>query len=620
MMSEDKDNQILKIPNIGVPGVGRLLIKRRRILVILVLVAAVIVVPTVLIAMKAANSVSGDDELSTFTVRRDNLTVKLTESGSIRARNTIEIRSQREKDAVIINIVPEGTYITQEDVDNGKVLVELDAASLKEQLTQREMDLASTEAGYTQAKEGHEIQKKQNESDITASDLRVKFGLIDLRKYLGDSVAEKVVANDETSSEDIDNIAKLVDDAQLGGDALQRLRALTEDISLKEQTFKLAESKFIWSEKLFEKKYISENEKEADSLDKDRKEISWKQAQTATDLFKKYEFPKQAVQLLSNYNEAKRALDRANASARSRLAQTKATLKGYEAEVRSRQWRLNKTVEQIEVSIIKAPATGLVTYGGSGRKRHGPIEAGSTVHERQTIITLPDMSKMTASIAVHESSVDKVRPGQRATIVMDAFPDKTFYGEVTKVAPLPDRQNKMFGSDMKVYKTEVEIEGTYDFLKPGMSANVEIVVEQLENVLIVPVKVVANRGGKKVCYVVASKPKKREVKIGSFNDTFVQIIDGLESGEKVLLSLPKITGSKDQYGSEPQDEAGSQDKDKISPEKQIKSEAQSQAESESQTQKQLAAVLVGDVVAKLNIFRDIGVLEVRPDGMWEQGS
>jgi HlyD family secretion protein len=489
--------------------------------------------------------------------------VKLTENGSIRARKTIDIKCERDDGGTILNIVPEGTYITQEDVDNGKVLIELDAASLKEELTQRKMDLASAEASYTQAKESHEIQIKQNESDITAADLSVKFGLIDIRKYLGDSVAEKVVANDETSPE------------------------------------------------------------EADSLDKDRKEISWKQAQTATDLFKKYEFPKQAVQLLSNYNEFKRALDRTHASTRSRLAQAEANLKSTESKLRSRQERLNRTKREIAASIIKAPAPGLVTYGGASGKDHyrrGPIEEGSTVHEHQTIITLPDMSKMTASIAVHESSVDKVRPGQRATIVMEAFPDKTFYGEVTKVAPLPDRQDRMFGSELKVYKTEVEIEGTYDFLKPGMSANVEIVVEQLENVLIVPVKVVANRGGKKVCYVVASKPKERQVKTGSFNDTFVQIIDGLESGEKVLLSLPKITGSKDQYGSEPQDEAGSQDKDKISPEKQIRSEAQSQAESEPQNQNQLREALVGHVVAKLNFFRDIGVLQVRPDGMWEEES
>ena len=512
MITEEKKNQTQQIPNIGAPAVGRALMKRRRMWVILISIVCVTGVSMLLLVMKASNSGSADDEFSTFTVRRDNLTVTVTESGSIKARKTVDIKCEREHGATILNIVPEGTYITQEDVDNEMVLVELDAAQVEEELTQREMDLASAEASYTQAKESHLIQKKQNESDVTAADLMVKFGLIDLRKYLGDSVAEKVVTSDETSAEDIGNIAKLVDDPQLGGDALQRLRALTEDISLKEQTFKLAESKFIWSEKLFEKKYISENEKEADSLDKDRKEISWKQAQTATDLFKRYEFPKQAVQLLSNYNEAKRALDRTHASTRSRLAQAEANLKSTESKLRSRQERLNKTLKQIEVSTIRAPATGLVTYGASGddhwrRMRQGPIEPGGTVRERQTIISLPDMSKMTASIAVHESSVDKVRPGQRATIVMDAFPDKTFHGEVTKVAPLPDQQRNWLSPDLKVYATEVEIEGSYDFLKPGMSAKVEILVEQLNDVVIVPVQVVANRGGKKVCYVVASKPE-----------------------------------------------------------------------------------------------------------------
>jgi len=561
-MTEENRKMKRGLPVIKVPVAERALMKRRRKLVISISIVGVVGVTILLFATKAGKSTSADDEFSTFTVRRDNLIVKVVESGSIRARNMIEIKSEREMDTVILSIVPEGTYITQEDVDNGKVLVELDKASLEEALTQREIDLASAEASYTEAKESYEIQVKQNESDITASELKVKFGLIDLRKYLGDSVAEKFVAGTETLPEDIDDIAALIDDPQLGGDVLQKLRALTEDISLKEQTFKLAESRLEWSRKLFEKKYISQTDLEADSLDKERKEISWKQARAATDLFKKYEFPKQAVQLLSDYNESKRALDRTYASARSRLAQAQAKLKSAESNLEQRKELLNRTTKQIEASTIRAPAPGLVTYGSSTkgmsrRLRQGPIEAGSSVREHQTIISLPDMTKMMASISVHESSVDKVRPGQKATIVMDAFPDKIFHGEVTKVAPLPDQQRSWLSPDLKVYATEVDIEGTYDFLKPGMSAKVEILVERLENVIIVPVQVVANRGGKKVCYVLGSGPQEREVKTGSFNDTFVQILEGLEVGEKVLLSPPRITEPEDQTGPEPEAEAAS---------------------------------------------------------------
>jgi HlyD family secretion protein len=95
-----------------------------------------------------------------------------------------------------------------------------------------------------------------------------------------------------------------------------------------------------------------------------------------------------------------------------------------------------------------------------------------------------------------------------------------------------------------VYTTQIAIDGTHDVLKPGMSARVEILVDQLYDVKIVPVHVVANRGGKKLCYILTEKgPEEREVQTGAFNNTFVQIISGLEVGEKVLLNPPRVVQS-----------------------------------------------------------------------------
>lgn len=178
------------------------------------------------------------------------------------------------------------------------------------------------------------------------------------------------------------------------------------------------------------------------------------------------------------------------------------------------------------------------------------------------------MSDMIVEISVHESSIDKVRPGQSATIVMEAFPDDTFSGEVIKVAPLPDAQRGWLSPDLKVYTTQVSIKGTHESLKMLMSAKVTILVEQLKDVLIVPVQVVANRQGKKLCYLATSKgrPESREVRTGAFNDFFVQIPEGLKAGEKVLLNPPRLTEeeSKDEPrrgGGPPQDKAG-QDQDR----------------------------------------------------------
>jgi hypothetical protein len=173
------------------------------------------------------------------------------------------------------------------------------------------------------------------------------------------------------------------------------------------------------------------------------------------------------------------------------------------------------------------------------------IALGEQVYQRQTIITLPDTTSMMAEIAVHESSVDKIKPGQKANIVMDAFPDQNFNGEVIKVSSLPDQQRNWLSPDIKVYTTQVSIEGTHSFLKPGMSARVEIYVDYAPNALVVPVQVVANRSGKKVCFAVnGGKSVEREVRTGLFNDTWVQILEGLNEGEEVMLNPPRINETK----------------------------------------------------------------------------
>jgi HlyD family secretion protein len=148
---------------------------------------------------------------------------------------------------------------------------------------------------------------------------------------------------------------------------------------------------------------------------------------------------------------------------------------------------------------------------------------------------------MIVEVRVHESSVDKVRPGQIATITAEPFPDKAFNGEVLSVAPLPDAQRSYLSPDVKVYTTKVSIKDSQTSLRPGMSAKVEILVDQLEDVLMVPVQVVANRAGRKVCYVATDAgPEERQVATGAFNNTFVEIVSGLQAGEDVLLSPPRV--------------------------------------------------------------------------------
>ena len=488
-----------------------------------------------LVSEKAAN---------TFKVLKDNLIITVVENGSIKARNAIHIKSDVEGQVRITSIVPEGNYITPEDV-NKKVLVELDSSTLTENLSQRQIEFASAESGFAEANEAYFIQLKQNESDITAAELKVKFALMDLKKYLGDAVAEKMIFAVESDPNAKRNLGSFLDDPNKLGrsQASQKLTDLQDQIEMAGSKLAKAQYQLEGTKQLFDANYVAEIELQSDELDKRSREIESKQANINLDLFRLYDFPKDSEKFLSDYYEAGRELDRTHARCRSKLAQAIAQLKSAEAKFGLENERLKKLKKQIDACVIKAPGPGLVVYASSSGdywNRDRPIEVGYTIQQNEEILSLPDTSEMIVEITVHESSITKIKAGQIAKITIDAFPDRTFTGKVLKIAPLPNQQWG-WNAGLKVYTTQVTIDGSYDFLKPGMSAKVETTVEELNDVTIVPIQAVANRGGKKVCYCLSRQgPQEREVQTGSFNEKFVQITDGLQVGEDVLMNPPAI--------------------------------------------------------------------------------
>jgi multidrug efflux pump subunit AcrA (membrane-fusion protein) len=147
---------------------------------------------------------------------------------------------------------------------------------------------------------------------------------------------------------------------------------------------------------------------------------------------------------------------------------------------------------------------------------------------------------MKVEVKIHETWIDKIEPNQPAEITIEAFPDKTFTGRVLKKAPLADAENWL-NPDLKVYATDIAIDGTHDALKTGMTGKVTVIIDKLQDVLYVPIQSVVTVEDKKICYVAGSPAQKREVETGLFNDNFVEIKSGLAEGEKVLLNPPKWT-------------------------------------------------------------------------------
>ena len=228
----------------------------------------------------------GDSTSAFFVAENRDLKITVLESGSLKALKAQEVKCEVDGQSTVLYIIPEGTVLTEEDVNNERLLVELDSSDLSERLTSQNIELQSAEASRTQARESFEIQKNQNESNIKAGELRVKFARMDREKYLGAELAAKVVPDSEIA------FAELVEDEALDGDARQRLRALQSNIDLAEEEVKRAQYEFEWTEKLEAQKYVSFTELEADRLALRRQKIALEQAQTALDLFTIYEFAK----------------------------------------------------------------------------------------------------------------------------------------------------------------------------------------------------------------------------------------------------------------------------------------------------------------------------------------
>jgi HlyD family secretion protein len=135
--------------------------------------------------------------------------------------------------------------------------------------------------------------------------------------------------------------------------------------------------------------------------------------------------------------------------------------------------------------------------------------------------------------------LDQIKVGQPCTLTVDALRGASLAGTVSFVALLPDQGSWWSNPNTRLYRIEVDITSPETGLRPGMSCSIEILIEELQDALHVPVQTVFRSGDTNVCYVAGSGGvEARSVRIGRFNDLWVQILEGLEEGETVLLAPP----------------------------------------------------------------------------------
>jgi HlyD family secretion protein len=159
------------------------------------------------------------------------------------------------------------------------------------------------------------------------------------------------------------------------------------------------------------------------------------------------------------------------------------------------------------------------------------------VWANQPLLILPDVSKMVVEAKVRETDVHKLEKNQQVEVRVDAYPELRLHGSVTLIGTLAQEERERRG--VKFFGVTLELKESEPRLRPGMTARVEIQVEQRPRALYVPLEAVFEREGRTLVYLPGLRgATEREVALGPSNQDFVVIEKGLRRGERVLLRDP----------------------------------------------------------------------------------
>ena len=304
--------------------------------------------------------------------------------------------------------------------------------------------------------------------------------------------------------EDRERFKQLLD--QIDGSYKQELRRGLNEIIIADAELRRAQDYLADSRELFDMAFIAETQLLADELDCQRKALDVEVAVGELKLLARYTYKRTMEELASAVNQQRFEWEKAKHEAEANLVDAQANLNARKERLVRDEIHLKEIMQQLDACIVHAPRAGLVVYGttgqGGGRDdREEPLAEGVEVREQQDLFRLPTTDGLVADIKIHESALEKVEVGQPVRLTTDALPGRSFRGVVAKIAPLPDAQSRWMNPDIKVYNSVVEVQGTPEDLRVGMSCRAEVVIAEFDDTLYVPIQSVVRVGGEPTVYV-----------------------------------------------------------------------------------------------------------------------
>lgn len=484
--------------------------------IIIISVVVVLVVGGLVVAFAASRGKNNKEApIKTEVAKRGDFVIKINASGNLESLLSVEVKSNVEGEIQKL-YVKDG-----ELVEKGQILLKINDEQIREDMKQAEANVSAAKAQLEQAKSSLAIKQKQLESDLQQQ----KDAVVQAQTNLNvvKATSKQQIAQQETDIQNTkgnleqDNIA--LKQAQI---SLRQAEITLSDAKQSESAAKVdlenAQSELNRNQELYDKKYIPkkslEDAKAAEANSRSRYESAQKKVQSQDETINSQKetvtMREQAVQMRKtaiDFNEQNlpllkqtRAAQEEQATTSWKIAQTRLkqlqdnikdendisrfSLESAKANLLKAESTLNNQKERLGWTTIVAPMSGIVI--------NLAIEEGEIVTSGRSafssspaLMVVADLSKMIVKTSINEVDMEKLSVGQKVEIKTKAYPNKVYRGEVREVAPSGSPRDNII-----YFSVEISVLDSPKELRPGMTADVDIVVVERKDRLLLPIEAV----------------------------------------------------------------------------------------------------------------------------------
>ncbi len=438
---------------------------------------------------RSGTTESAAQTMRTATVARGDISATVSASGTLEPYAKVEVRSRATGTVVKVN-VQEG-----DKVGKGQPLAVIDDSDAQTDYQMAQANLSASQAKLAQARMQLTATRASNLGQVSEAQAALRTAQAQLAQVLAGSRPEEIAQAREA-------VMQAQSSADLARVSLERARDLYAKGFVARQDLDQAQSAY---------------------------DVALAQVRSAQAQLKQLQAgstPQVIAVARAQVAQAESALASAQAG-RTQEGALAAAVSAAEADVRGTQADSAQAQERLGESQVVAPIDGVVAGLGVqvGQTVIGGASSGGTL-----LMTLADTRVIQANLAVDEVDVAQIRAGSPVQIAVDALPNRTFQGKVTRIAP-----QSTVTQNVTQFPVIVTVENPDRLLRLGMSADGEFIVSERHGVLLVPTGAVKGTTTKTVQVVQGEKLVSTVVETGVTDGRQVEITKGLQEGQIVYL-------------------------------------------------------------------------------------